>query len=151
MISTIFEIFVRHLDFPIPKIDHAINYAHWKYNCASENVHTDMLYLGLNWLFFHSHIRLKVYDHGFTLDIHEKLSRLSTRVLWDLEKNDEEKWYLRVIWDNLTPSIRTQALMKIISDSNSLRWVPLIGKRLTLGQNVVPWVTWPMIECVYGW
>ena len=77
---------MRHLDFPIPKIAHAITYAHWEYNCASENVHTNMLYLGLNWLFFHSHIQLKVYDHDFTLDIHEKLSRLSTRVLWDLEK-----------------------------------------------------------------
>ena len=92
---------MRHLDFPIPKIDHAITYAHWEYNCASENVHTDMLYLDLNWLFFHSHIQPKVYDHDFTLDIHEKLSRLSTRVLWDLE---EERWRKMISQGNMGQS-----------------------------------------------
>ena len=54
---------MRHLDFPIPKIDHAITYAHWEYNYASENVHKYMLFWGLDWLFFHSHVQLKVYDH----------------------------------------------------------------------------------------
>ena len=121
MISTFFGVFVCHLGFPIPKIDHPITYAHWEYNCTSENVHTDMLCLFV----FHSHIQLKVYDHDFTLDIHEKLGWLPTRVLWDLEK---ERWRKMISQGNMGQSNAFNKnpgpyQIKIINESNSLRWI----------------------------
>ena len=148
MISTIFGNFCAIWIFQFRNTDHVITYAHREHNCASTVVNRSDKYNFWNFcapfgffnseipiipslmptgntIVLHSYIHLQVYDHNLTSDIHEDLSRLSTRVWWDYDekKNDVEKLYHRVIWDKLTPPLRTQALIKIINESDSLRWI----------------------------
>ena len=106
VISTSFGIFVRHLDFPIPK------YRSCHHLCPPETQ-----------LCFIRTFTLKY----MTIILHRTFTKTSAdyqreyNETW--KKNDVEKWYHRVIWDKLTPSLRIQALIKIISESDSLRWI----------------------------
>ena len=45
---------------------HAMIYFHQEHNFTLKKVHTNMLYVDMEWLIFHLHIHLKVYYRNYT-------------------------------------------------------------------------------------